>query len=332
MLQIGFIGLGGMGMHQVKSFDQAGGCRIAAGADVSPKARAGFARQFPAAEIFTDYRRLAANPKIDAVVIAVPTGLHFQAASHALRRGKPVLLEKPMARTVSQCRRLNDLAAKTGNLLMVAQCRRFDPYWLSWGNAVRKGRIGLPVLWRHVMAGLGPGRWFMDDKLGGGPLLDGAVHNYDFANLIFGDPESVVASSIRLVSGVTATDTASAVVRYRSGSQLLVSWSWGTRGLGVHDIVGPKGFVQFGTGGLKPSAKDKKKYNYCCVTNLKGKESLLKSVMDPPMVVRQARHFLACVKSGKKCESPGTEAIKAVAVAEAILKAGASGRALAVKW
>jgi len=319
-------------MHQVRSFSQASGCRIAAGADVSAKARTGFAEQFPGAEIFADYRKLAASPGIDAVVIAVPTGFHFKVASYALRQGKPVLLEKPMARTVRQCQKLNDLAAKTRNLLMVAQCRRFDPYWLSWGNAVRKGRIGLPVLWRHIMAGLGPGRWFMDDKLGGGPLLDGAVHNYDFANLLFGDPQSVVSSSIRLVAGVTATDTASAIVRYKSGSQLLVSWSWGTRGCGMHDIVGPKGFVQFGTGGIKPPAKDKKKYNYCCVTNLSGKERLLRSVTTPPMVVRQAKHFLACIKTSKECESPGTEAIKAVAVGEAILKAGAGGKALAVKW
>lgn len=330
MLRIGFIGLGGMGRHQAQAFRDAKGCRVTAGSDPSADARAAFAQLFPDANLHEDHTRLLADPAVDAVVVSTPTGTHGDVAGDALRARKPVLLEKPMARTVAECRRLIALSKRVDIPLMVAHCRRFDPYWGSWKKALLAGKIGRPVLWRHVMAGLGPGRWFMDEKLGGGPLLDGAVHNYDFANWMFGQPVSVVASSLKLVPDVTAVDTASAVVRYASGDQLMMSWSWGVRGTSLHDVIGPRGFIQFTPGDPAPTPAEAEKYNFCSVTDLKGVSTRIASPKTPSMYVRQARHFLACAAGRTECLSPGTEAIRAVAVAEAILRAGPEGRAVKI--
>jgi len=332
MIRVGFIGLGGMGLHQARAFARAGGCIVSAGADVSGAACARFAAEFPAATVQTDHQVLLSEGKADAVVISVPTGLHARITSDALRARRPVLLEKPMARSVAECRRLCDLEGRTRTLLMVAHCRRYDPYWKSWAQAVNKGRIGFPVLWRHVAAGKGPGGWFMDEKLGGGPLLDGAVHNYDFANWIFGEPEVVLASSLKLVPASTAIDTGTAIVRYRSGDQLMLSWSWGTRGTNLHDIMGPKGSIQFGTGTAEVSTADHEKCSFCTLTNAAGKETLIRSRRAPDMYVLQARHFLDCIRGKATCLTPGREAIKAVAVAEAILKSAPGGKTRPVRW
>ena len=291
-----------------------------------------FLSQYPEAKVYDNHRRLLADPKVDAVVVAVPTGYHQAAASDALKAHIPVLLEKPMARTAAQCRRLIEDSEKYRTLLMVAHCRRYDPNWGMMAKQIASGRLGSPVLWRSVSAGLGPGRWFMDDRLGGGPLLDGAVHNYDFANLMFGDPDSVVSSSIKLNPGVTAVDTGCAVVRYRSGHQLLMSWSWATRGCALGDVIGPKGYLQFDTGDLTPPRQEAKQFDYCCITDLKGKQRLVKAPKEPTMFVRQARHFLECVRGRAECQTPGTEAIKAVAVGEAVLKAGPEGKSRKVTW
>lgn len=331
MVRVGFIGVGGMGRYQASAFAKVSGCVVAAGSDVSPESRAEFAKAFPEAKVFESHAELMRSG-VDAVVMATPTGYHAQLSSQVLKARIPLLLEKPMARTVAECRRLNDLSEKTGTLLMVAHCRRYDPYWGVWRKAVVAGRIGSPVLWRHVMAGRGPGRWFMDKRLGGGPLLDGAVHNYDFANWIFGDPVSVVANMVKMDPTVTAADTGSAIVQYASGNQLLVSWSWAVRGLALHDVLGPKGFIQFGTGKQTVSDEDKQKFSYCCLTDAKGNEKLLPAPKQPDMYVRQARHFLDCIRGRAKCQTPGTEAIKAVAVAEAILKAGHVKGASKVTW
>lgn len=332
MIRIGFIGTGWMGRYQAQSFAQVKGCAVVAGADIAAESLAKFSAAFPAAALYEDYRRLLANSRVDAVVIAVPTGLHRKLAEAALRARIPTLLEKPMARTVAECHSLIETSRKTRTLLMIAHCRRYDPHWGSWGRLVTSGRLGAPILWRHVTAGLGPGRWFMDDKLGGGPLMDGAVHNYDFANWLFGDPVSVLASAVKMDRGVTAIDTASAIVRYKSGNQLLVSWSWAVRGCGLHDILGPRGFIQFGTGDIKVSETAKKRHSYCVFTDAKGKQHLIASQRTEEMYIVQAKHFLACIRGKAKCQTPGTDSIKAVAVADAILQAAGKGGERGVWW
>jgi len=331
MIRVGFIGVGAMGRYQAAVFAKVKGCVVAAGADVSPESRAEFVKQFPKATVFEDHRQLLRSG-VHAVLVATPTGVHAAIGTDVLRAGIPLLVEKPMARTVAECRRLNDLADRTGVLMMVAHCRRYDPGWGAWRKAVLDGRIGAPVLWRHVTAGLGPGRWYMDERLGGGPLMDGAVHNYDFANWTFGEPVSVVASMIKMDPGVTAADTGSAVVQYASGNQLLVCWSWSVRGLALHDILGPKGFIQFGAGKCQVSEEERKRRDYCCLTDRNGKEKLLPSPREPDMYNVQARHFLDCVRGRAQCRTPGVEAIKAVAVAEAILKAGRAKGVRKVTW
>ena len=332
MVRLGFIGLGGMGMYQARAFAQVKGCSLSAGADIAEEARAAYAAEFPKAELYADYKQLLAKPNIDGVVVALPTGLHRRAVEAALKARIPVLVEKPMARTVAECHRLIETSRQTKTLLMIAHCRRYDPHWHAWAEAVKAGKLGAPILWRHVAAGLGPGGWFMDDKLGGGPLLDGAVHNYDFANWLFGNPVSVLASAIKMDPSVTAIDTASAIVHYESGDQLLMNWSWRARGCGLHDIIGPKGFIQFGTGAIEVPESEKREHSYCCFTDAQGKESLIKSKPTSLMYINQGKHFLDCIHGKATCRTPGTEAVKAVAVAEAILKAAAKVGKCTVKW
>jgi predicted dehydrogenase len=240
MINIGFVGLGGMGMGQVNAFAKAGGCRIAAGADPFAGAQQRFKAQFPDAEIYPDYKALLKNKKVDALVCVTPTLYHRDVAIAAMKSGRPVLTEKPLARTVAHAHEMIEVSRKTRKLLMVAHCRRFDTDWGTLAKIVQSDAIGRPILWKHVNTWLisfgGP--WFMDAKLSGGPLMDGAVHNYDFGNYMFGEPESVIARSIKLTKK-TAMDTATAVVQYKSGDQIMVCWSWCIIGSGCHDLLGP---------------------------------------------------------------------------------------------
>jgi predicted dehydrogenase len=250
-----------------------------------------------------------------------------------MKSGRPVLTEKPLARTVADCHRMIDAAEKTGKLLMVAHCRRFDTDWGTWRKIFESGVLGAPVIWRHFHSGPIPGpAWFMDEKLSGGPLIDGAVHNYDFANLLFGEPESVSASSIKLTPH-TAVDTATAVVRYKSGHQLMVSWCWGVNGgQRAMDVLGPNGSLVFGAGELLTPDLDTKKFGYYLFADPPREKKKLYKFERRDMYVTQARHFLDCVKGKTPCLAPATEAVKAVGVAEAILKAAPLGKTLAVKW
>src|SRR4051794_34989440 len=142
MISIGFIGLGTMGRYQAKSFAQLGDCRVVAGADPADGSRAEFAKIAPDAKVYEKPQELLADKSIDAVVISVPTGFHEQVTTEALKSGRNVLVEKPMARTVEQCRRMNEAATRAGKLLMVAHCRRFDEDWGAFADTYRAGKLG----------------------------------------------------------------------------------------------------------------------------------------------------------------------------------------------
>ena len=102
MIRVGSIGLGGMGLHQAKTFDSVEGCKLVAGSDPSPDMRARFAKSFPGTNLYESPESIVNSGDVDAVVIAVPTGLHYAAASTVLAAGIPALVEKPMARTVNE--------------------------------------------------------------------------------------------------------------------------------------------------------------------------------------------------------------------------------------
>lgn len=336
MIKVGFIGVGGMGLGQAGAFSKASGCTVAAASDLSDKSLARFSQQFPKAKTFKSYKDLLADTSIDAVVVSTPTLLHKDVCIDAMKAGRPVLTEKPMGRTVADCHKMNDVSEKTGKLLMVAHCRRFDPDWGCWAKIVKSGVIGGPVVFRNISAGdftaYSTSTWFLDDKLGGGPLIDGAIHNYDFGVFTFGDPESVVASSIKLKPSVTAIDTGTAVVRYKSGNQVMVSWSWAVSGQGATDVLGPGGSIAWGPGDLATPDLDTKNYGYYRTSNPRGDKKKLHKFKRSDMYVTQAKHFIDCINGKAKCIIPGSEAIKAVAIAEAILKSGPTGKAMKVAW
>ena len=291
MVKLAIIGLGGMGNHHALALESVKGCTVVAGVDPLRKARAAFGAKYPDVALYTEHRRMLKEMDADAVLICTPTLDHKAIAIDAMRSGRDVLTEKPMARTVADCRRMNDVAEKTGRLLMVAHCRRFDKDWGRFASIVRKGQLGRPLLWRSVAAGTGPGSWYMDDERGGGPLMDGAVHNYDFGNFMFGDPESVLASSVGLTRR-SAVDTATAVVRYASGDQLMVSWAWGPRGDGAHDVMGPKGTLLFGHGGMAP-AREKGNAYLRLWPNGKDMKLIKFKYNGLDMYIGEDRHFIS---------------------------------------
>lgn len=327
MIGIGFIGVGNMGRQQADAFLQLDECRIVAASDPDRNSLAAFNELCPRAKTYQDHHQLLDDASVDAVVVSVPTGLHANMVCDVLAASRPVMIEKPMARTIEQCRRMNDAADKAGRLLMVAHVRRFDNDWGTFADAYRQDKLGERVLWRHVMAGLGPpGAWFRDHEMGGGPLMDGAIHNQDFANYLFGPADSVVGSEIKFNSEVSGVDTGSVIVRYRNGCQLLLSWSWAVHGTATHDVLGAKGTFVFGPGDMTPPPG----HGGHTLITPDGERHLL-SFERTNMFVTQGRHFLDCIAGRTACATPGTEAIKAVAVADAVLKAARTGEVCKVE-
>jgi myo-inositol 2-dehydrogenase/D-chiro-inositol 1-dehydrogenase len=247
-LRVGIIGGGGIArIHLPRLRERADAVELTALADVSPAAE-GLAREFGIPRFTADYRELL--PRVDAVLICVPTHLHAEIAVAALRAGKAAFCEKPLARTTAQAEVIAAAVEQTGQPFQVGFVRRFDRQWLALRDAVQQHKIGSPVVWRDFQYSPGlSARWFCVEEQGGGPLLDGCVHNYDFALHTFGPAEWVFAHLRTIHPQNTALDTGTATIRFTSGDELVLAWSWGLPDQTGHfrrlDLIGPQGTIAF---------------------------------------------------------------------------------------
>jgi predicted dehydrogenase len=160
--------------------------------------------------IYDSYDKLLADPEIQIVYIPLPNHLHHPWTLKALKAGKHVLCEKPLACHAEQAREMVDTARETGLLLMEAFMYRFHPRSQRIKEMVAKGSIGTPCLMRSAFC------FHMDDQLlsagegarltpemGGGALLDVGCYSVSVARWLFGDePTQVQGQAVYHPGGV----------------------------------------------------------------------------------------------------------------------------------
>ena len=213
-INIGVIGLGFMGATHIAAYQSAARngfpCQLAAVCDSHPERRAGKlpaggnlasgsnCAAFDASTVrgYDDARDLIADASLDLISICTPTDSHVDLAERALRAGKHVLLEKPVALTADPVRRLALVAAECGRVCMPAMCMRFWPGWVFLKQAVEEGRFGAVQSARFTRLGCRPtwSDFYRDYARSGGALVDLHIHDTDFVAHLFGSPTSVFSS------------------------------------------------------------------------------------------------------------------------------------------
>ena len=326
MLKLGFIGCGGINRHHARTIEgKVEDIQIAAAADIAPEAVKEFGEEHPDCVLFEDYREMLSAADIEAVSVGLPTGLHAEATIAAAQAGKHVFCEKPMAMSLDDADRMIEASDAAGVKLMIGHVRRYDSDWGTFKSLVDSGVIGRPVLWRETSGGAGPGRWFMDAEMGGGPFLDGAVHNWDFANYVFGTPNEALGSIMRFGS-TTALDTGAVVVRYESGDEVMLSWSWalpsGTSANRVGDVLGPKGVIRFpGTFDAGDYGEIDQDKNGAYLVDT-GEEKRLELFAKRDMFAVEWEDFRDAVQEDRAPEATGAIGRAALAVGLAVLETG----------
>ena len=148
MIRVGVIGYGYWGPNLVRNFAELADARVTVVADRRPERLAQAERRYPGIRVTTDPLDLIADPAVDAVAIATPVALHFELASAALRAGKHVLVEKPIASTSDEASRLIDEAARRQLVLMVDHTFVYTGAVQQDPRAGRQRRAGRPLLLR----------------------------------------------------------------------------------------------------------------------------------------------------------------------------------------
>jgi predicted dehydrogenase len=166
------------------------------------------------------------DPTIDVVDLCVPTQAHAKLAIMALKAGKNVLCEKPMARTSAQAREIVEAAKAAKGYFMPAQCIRFWPEWLWVKQAIDAGTYGkvLAARIRRVSEPPGWSKEFLDGARSGGALLDLHIHDTDFVQYCFGRPAAVCSTGFSALSG--AVDYVSTIYQFQSGVSVTAEGTW----------------------------------------------------------------------------------------------------------
>lgn len=188
--------------------------------------------------IWTSWKRMLQEAEVDAVAVNLPNVLHAEVAIAALEAKKHVMVEKPIALTLTEADAMVHAARANRRLLMVEHTQRFHPAHEVAYAVLRRGSLGRLTQLRGRIGHAGPeywaGRrqsWYTDRRQsGGGALIDVGVHIVDMLRWLSGkEVRRIVCQATTLEKRLSVEDTASALLEFTDGTFGSVEASWTTR-------------------------------------------------------------------------------------------------------
>jgi predicted dehydrogenase len=311
-------------------------------------------------ELYTDWREMLAKADVDVVLILATLNLHHQIALDALRAGKHVLTEKPMAITVRAARAMLDEAAKRGLQLGVAEVLRYFESVRRERWVVESGQIGDVQMW--IAGGMGAPDWSPDvivaktpwrhkkTLAGAGPALDGAVHLFDEIRYVAGEIDEISAIAPQFERTRVLRDSAGKVVESVENEVedtyfVLMKLRNGAVGNLLGGVAGhgePSGFsaspIIYGTKGvLKGSEVVLDGGKRSQVADLFGRQASREQVERwfPSGITDgfalELLDFLRSVETGRPMETDGMEGLRSLACSYAVLESSHADRPVKVE-
>ncbi len=244
---------------------------------------------------------------VDVVDICSPTPTHLDLAVATADAGRPLLCEKPLARTAGEARVVAAAFAARGLPLAVGHLLRFDPVYVTAARELRAGRIGDLVALRLARISADPSAtrpWFADQARSGGIVLDLMIHDLDLAGWLAGQ-----VSRVRGLVSDRAPHTAAALLQHENGVLTRVDASWSMPFPHFHaefQAIGTRGVLSTDPGGrLVLETRDS-------VVILAEPAPLAESML------RQVAAFHATVAGAPHQGATAEEAVAAVALAERV--------------
>lgn len=327
-------GIVGFGLHAVKrlmpGFAAARNCRVTALTRRNLENAHQSARQYGISFAFDSTESLCRSPEVDAVFVATPNASHLQDVLTAVRCGKPVLCEKPMALNAGECRQMVEAARDAHVLLGIAQIFRFDESVLRFRDHIAAGQIGTPIFARAEFSLLlgadHPRKWAHDPAIaGGGPIPDVGVHCVDALRFILQD--EVVSVSAHAVSDQLSGATESAAslaLKFLRGTMGTVMVTFRSPYRTPIEIVGDSGSLR---------ADDGFSVDKLIVIEIRrgGTVKETETVSNSSAYTRQVEAFADAVEGKAAFSIPGEEGWKNQEVLDAAYRSIKSGKAEKVR-
>lgn len=334
VLNVGVIGCGAIGTRRhLPEYAANPRSRIVAVADVVEERARAAAEQYGAVP-YTDWQELLGRSDVDAVSVCLPNALHAPVTIAALRSGKHVLCEKPMATTLEECEAMVAAARESGRRLMIGHNQRFSRAHTVGRDILRSGELGRVLLFRTAFAHPGPEGWAVDGANSWffrrkeafvGALGDLGVHKVDLVRFLLGEePVLVGALWSTLEKPADVDDNALILLRMQSGALGTVTASWTHRPGEDNSTVihGEKGTLRLLADPahqviLQRASGEVVRYQVGGIqTNAPGGQ-FSSGVIDA---------FVDAVLSGQPVPVPGEEGLKSMKVIFAALRSQEEGR------
>jgi UDP-N-acetylglucosamine 3-dehydrogenase len=174
------IGVGNMGQHHARNYSEITGVNLVAVADIDPTIGEPLAKRFNSA-YYKNYQEMLEKEKIDVVTIAVPTKYHKKVALDCINKKINILLEKPIAGSVSEAKEIVAAAKTKGVKFTVGHIERFNPAVLKLKEMIDKGKLGEIVSITNYRLGPMPNQ-IKDANV----VIDIGVHDIDLINWFYG--------------------------------------------------------------------------------------------------------------------------------------------------
>ena len=220
MIGIGIAGYGYWGPNLARAVAGSGCAKVEMIADRMEPARHRAALHHPSARLTADIMEMIADPAVDAVMIATPVSTHFDLAMAALKAGKHVLVEKPMADTPEKAKMLVDEAARRKLILMVDHTFVYTGAVQKIASLVESGELGSLYYYDSTRVNLGIFQRDVD------VIWDLAVHDFAILDrLMPSQPVAVSASAASCIAGSPA-NMAHLSVYYDDGAMAYLNVNW----------------------------------------------------------------------------------------------------------
>jgi predicted dehydrogenase len=131
-----------LGSQPHPKFRSLEGCELVAVADASPERLKGIGKAYPQVRLESSLHDLLEDSRIDAIALATPADTHYELGKRIIESGRSVFIEKPLARTVSECEKLIELAQAGGIVLMVGHTFEYNAAVECVGDYIEKQKLG----------------------------------------------------------------------------------------------------------------------------------------------------------------------------------------------
>lgn len=326
MLNVAMVGLGWWGKKMVSVVQgRSQALRIVRAVEPQLDSVAEFAQQ-QGIVLSANYEDALIDPQVQAVILATPHSLHEAQIEAAVRAGKHVFCEKPLALTRAGAERAVAACRDAGLVLGMGHERRFEPPVAEMLSAAAGGRLGrllqIEANFSHdKFLSLDPSNWRLQpEHAPAAGMTATGIHLTDLAVKLMGPAKEVLVTCERLASQLPSGDTMSALCRFTNGGTAYITATLATPFFSRFAVFGSKGWID-----IRDKAHVESPDGWVVTTGYAGKPITVSEVPKAEPVLANLEAFALAIEGGAVYPITGEEMVNNIALLESIIRGATSG-------